>query len=681
MKVLLVGHACSPIHGSEPSFTWNWAWHLSALHDVWALVHPHERKAVEDFLRTHPNPKLRFIWITPSPRWDPWKPTRGERLIRLHYLLWQRAALNRAIELHRHHHFDLVHHVSWGTVSAPPLLWRLSIPFVWGPVGGAQTAPPAFRRYFGQAWRKEALRTLRVRIACRMPSFRKAARKSDLILATNAETLRAFRLAGASELALFLDSGITSRFLPKNHIQRPPKRELTLLWVGRLEPGKALPLALEAVASVRDLPLRLVVAGEGPLRAEWQELAKRLGVANQVQFLGRVSWQEMPQLYREADVFIFTSLRDSFGTQVLEAMAHALPILTLDHQGVGCLVPKDASIKVPVQSPRETVKALGEGIRALAKNPGMRSRMGEAGWEFAKTQSWEQRAERIRTLYTCILTRGSVARAERSRNYDPAATRPDQVIPFRSSRILGVRVDAVQIPEVVERMERWIGERNGCHWTAVTGMHGVTQAQRDPAFRETLNAADLVVPDGMPLVWLSRLRGHRLKRRVYGPELMLAFCEQTARKGYRHFFYGGAPGVPEHLAKRLQVRFPGLQVVGTYSPPFRPLRAEEDEQIVAIIKTADPDVLWVGLSTPKQELWMHEHRDRLNVPVIVGVGAAFDINSGRIRQAPRWMREHGLEWLFRLIQEPRRLWRRYLLRGSQFLFYVTLELLGLKKSH
>ncbi len=246
-------------------------------------------------------------------------------------------------------------------------------------------------------------------------------------------------------------------------------------------------------------------------------------------------------------------------------------------------------------------------------------------------------------------------------------------------RVLGVRLNAVQIPVVVAQMEHWIEERGGGRFVAVTGMHGVTEAHDDPAFKAILNAADLVVPDGMPLVWIGRRQGHALRRRVYGPELMLAFCHATTGRGYSHFFYGGAPGVVEQLAKTLQARFPELSVVGTYSPPFRTLTSEEDEQIVAMIRRAGPDVLWVGLSTPKQERWMYEHRDRLDVPIMVGVGAAFDINSGRVKQAPVWMREHGLEWFFRLVQEPKRLWRRYLIYGSRFVFYVSLELFGLKK--
>jgi N-acetylglucosaminyldiphosphoundecaprenol N-acetyl-beta-D-mannosaminyltransferase len=245
--------------------------------------------------------------------------------------------------------------------------------------------------------------------------------------------------------------------------------------------------------------------------------------------------------------------------------------------------------------------------------------------------------------------------------------------------LLGVRVHMVQIPDVVRQMEHWIQERRGSHFIAFTNIHGMTKAQRDTAFKEILNSADLDAPDGMPLVWMSRIRGYPLQRRVYGPELMLTFCEQTCLKGRRHFFYGGTPGAPEQLADMLRRRCPGLQVAGTHSPPFRPLTGKEDEEVVAIIQRAAPDVLWVGLSNGKQERWIFEHRDRLNVPVMAGVGAAFDLNTGRVRQAPPWMREHGLEWFHRLLQEPRRLWRRYLVCGPQFVWYVSLELLGLKK--
>jgi N-acetylglucosaminyldiphosphoundecaprenol N-acetyl-beta-D-mannosaminyltransferase len=248
-----------------------------------------------------------------------------------------------------------------------------------------------------------------------------------------------------------------------------------------------------------------------------------------------------------------------------------------------------------------------------------------------------------------------------------------------SYEVLGVRVDAVQIPDVVSRMEEWIKRRDACRYIAVTDMHSLMQAQHAESFKRILLDADLVVPDGFPLVWLGRRKGIALRRRVYGPELMERFCEESTAQGYRHFFYGGAQGVAEDLSIRLTARFPALQIAGTYCPPFRPLTQQEDEQVVSMINGVRADVVWVGLGAPKQERWMSEHQRRLNAPVLVGVGAAFDFHTGRIAQAPLWMREHGLEWLFRLSREPGRLWRRYLIYGTQFVALVLLESLGLKK--
>jgi N-acetylglucosaminyldiphosphoundecaprenol N-acetyl-beta-D-mannosaminyltransferase len=245
--------------------------------------------------------------------------------------------------------------------------------------------------------------------------------------------------------------------------------------------------------------------------------------------------------------------------------------------------------------------------------------------------------------------------------------------------VLGVRVDAVQIADVVGRMEEWIERRERGQYIAVTGMHGVMEALHDEEFSGILNGASLVVPDGYPLVVLGRRNGFALARRVYGPELMEAFCEETARRGYRHYFYGGAEGVAEELARRFARRFAGMEIAGTCCPPFRALTADEEREVREKIKASRADVVWVGLGTPKQERWMARQREALGVPVLVGVGAAFDFHTGRVAQAPRWMRENGLEWLFRLASEPRRLWRRYLIDGSEFAWLVLLEQLGLRK--
>jgi N-acetylglucosaminyldiphosphoundecaprenol N-acetyl-beta-D-mannosaminyltransferase len=205
------------------------------------------------------------------------------------------------------------------------------------------------------------------------------------------------------------------------------------------------------------------------------------------------------------------------------------------------------------------------------------------------------------------------------------------------------------------------------------------ESQRDGELRRIHNEAGLVTPDGMPLVWISRLKGHAQVGRVYGPDLMLVFCEASERQGYRHFLYGGGAGVAELLASRLKERFPGLAIVGTLCPPFRALEPDEDDEVVRCINQARPDIVWVGLSTPKQERWMRAHFGRLTAPVLVGVGAAFDFHAGLKRQAPRWIQRSGLEWLFRLAAEPRRLWRRYLYNNPRFVFLVALQLLGLRR--
>jgi N-acetylglucosaminyldiphosphoundecaprenol N-acetyl-beta-D-mannosaminyltransferase len=227
-------------------------------------------------------------------------------------------------------------------------------------------------------------------------------------------------------------------------------------------------------------------------------------------------------------------------------------------------------------------------------------------------------------------------------------------------------------------IEGWLVRREQ-HYVCVTGVHGIMESQRDEALRRIHNRAGLVTPDGMPLVWLARLSGQSHVERVYGPDLMLACCERSVLKGYKHFLYGGGQGVAPRLAQRLCGRFPGLIVSGTYTPPFRPLSDDEDEAIVRAINEVDPDIIWIGLSTPKQERWMYAHLGRLRAPVMIGVGAAFDFHAGLKRQAPRWVQRSGLEWLFRFGAEPRRLWRRYLRNNPAFIWGVLLQTAGITR--
>ena len=236
---------------------------------------------------------------------------------------------------------------------------------------------------------------------------------------------------------------------------------------------------------------------------------------------------------------------------------------------------------------------------------------------------------------------------------------------------MSVGISITSYAELVELCTRWAAERkqeNGCsHYVCVTSVHGIILARKDPNVARWLNAADVATPDGMPVVWAMRSFGRRNQQRVYGPTLMLRICERAASARVRVFLYGGRDETLVQLRSRLLARYPDLQIAGAYAPPFRDLTPTEDEQVQAQIRDLQADIVFVGISTPKQERWMFEHRTAFPGVTLIGVGAAFDFHAGRVRQAPAWMQRNGLEWLFRLIMEPARLWRRYLLTTPQFI--------------
>lgn len=240
------------------------------------------------------------------------------------------------------------------------------------------------------------------------------------------------------------------------------------------------------------------------------------------------------------------------------------------------------------------------------------------------------------------------------------------------SKILETGISATSYEETCRLIAEW-GLAGRRAYVTACNVHSVMEAHKDPSFAQVLNGAAIATPDGMPLVWTLRRRGRKEQKRVYGPDLLLHFAGFAAgRDDLASYFYGGADGVAAELGARLQKRFPGFHVAGAESPPFRELTPGEDAEVVARVNDSGAAVLWVGLGCPKQERWMHAHRESIR-PVMVGVGAAFDFLTGRARQAPRWMMRCGLEWLFRLATEPRRLWRRYLLNNPHFLWHVLLR--------
>jgi glycosyltransferase involved in cell wall biosynthesis len=402
MRILVIGHACSPVRGSEPGITWNHCWYLAqAGHEVWLITHPHYRDEVERSLAENPNPRLHIVWLELPRKLDPWDPKKGERGLKLHYILWQRRAAREARRLCASEKIDIAHHVSWGTIHAPPLLHRLPVPVVWGSLGGGEVIPESFSQY-ASSWMKEKLRRAQIAMLPLRPGFRRMAKAAALSLASNVETQRVLRQGGSCNAQLLIDCGLRDGYAEGASPDRPYNGELKLLWAGRLETRKALPLALEALAQTR-ARATLTIAGVGELREQYEQLSRELGIEAKVRFLGSVPWETMSRLFSESHAFVFTSLRDRFGTVVLEAMAHALPIVTLNHQGVGCFVPADASIKVAVTEPKQVIAELARAFELLESDAQQRLSMGQAALDYARTQSWAERTRKMVQSYDEIL--------------------------------------------------------------------------------------------------------------------------------------------------------------------------------------------------------------------------------------------------------------------------------------
>jgi N-acetylglucosaminyldiphosphoundecaprenol N-acetyl-beta-D-mannosaminyltransferase len=246
------------------------------------------------------------------------------------------------------------------------------------------------------------------------------------------------------------------------------------------------------------------------------------------------------------------------------------------------------------------------------------------------------------------------------------------------ANVLGVSISAISMEDAVRHSDRLLqGGASG--YVCVTGVHGVMEAQSDEGFRSILNSSFLTTPDGMPTVWVGRWQGFNGMTRVSGPEYMVEMCKLSVKRGYKHFLYGGKPGVADDLKKSLTARFPGLQITGTYTPPFRPLTMEEEADLEQQIRESQADILWCGISTPKQERFMAQYCGKLPVKLMVGVGAAFDIHSGRSKDVPDWIKDAGLHWLFRMLRDPKRLAGRYLKNNPRFLCLMGMQLSGVRR--
>ena len=408
-KVLLSAYACIPNQGSEEGTGWTYATTVSQNGlEVHCLTKKDGRAAIEPILADgfFPNLTVHYVLL---PGWVDKFCNSNLIGMYFHYIYWQWSAYRLARKLDQTHHFDLVHHVTYGSIQLGSFMYKLRKPFVFGPVGGGQRAPKAFKRYFGPYWSREWLRDwVGTALQYTNPGFYKSVKSADQVIVTNLDTFAmARRLRPRKPIERIWDAGLAPSFIPPQPIDRQPTKDaaMKLLWVGRMLPRKALELTIQALGQVdRALPITLtIVGGKGEMAEYVPQYLEQYGVGDRVQWAGHVTYQEVKEFYEQSDAFFFTSLRDSCPHQLLEAMAYSLPVITLHLHGQDELVDETTGIRVPVTNEEEVVANLARAIEWMYHHPSERLAMGNAGYDFAKTQLWDTKIRRfIDELYPAI---------------------------------------------------------------------------------------------------------------------------------------------------------------------------------------------------------------------------------------------------------------------------------------
>ncbi|MGB8065440.1 MAG: glycosyltransferase [Candidatus Sulfotelmatobacter sp.] len=415
MRILLSAYACRPHAGSEPGVGWNWATHLAKRGmEVHVLVAKRNQEPVEAGLQGNSLPNLHFTFVA-----VPFGQAKKNEAV--HYALWQIAALKAARELTKKFRFEITHHVTYASIHVPSQLWRLGIPLIFGPVGGGQTTPSSLLPYFGPEKSKERLRSA-LTGALKFSLFhRNSLQQMSWILAANRDTLRLVQGLGCNNASLMCDTAISTDYFAS----KPRKFEnrsvpLRLLWVGRMLTRKALPLALD-VLKAADTNATLTIAGDGMDPAAVHQMIRDRNLQQRVFWKGtRLTYQELRSAYAKHDAMLFTSLRDSFGSQLLEALAMGLPVITVDLQGARDFVPDDASLKVAVGNCQDTVRNFAHAVERYDRlTPQAKSLMSSKALAFAKTLNWTERAEFTEKLYREILSR--IADSQRTSSSNVAA--------------------------------------------------------------------------------------------------------------------------------------------------------------------------------------------------------------------------------------------------------------------
>lgn len=402
MKVLISAYACEPDKGSEPGVGWNWAVQLSRFHETWVITRGNNRDSIENALHRTPNPNLRFVYVD-LPRWlSFWK--KGQKGIYIYYVLWQMWAYRRARRLQIAERFDAVHHVTFGTVWLPTFMTLLNVPFIWGPIGGAEAVPRTLREQMALKWRVyERLRDLIIRWTFSWdPLSRLATKRAGLIIVRTKITRDAFSSEVQKKIRLMIETGVSREFLEEMKTKRPPRIAATVVMVGRLLHLKGFDIGIEAFLKVcDDFPgVRLVVVGSGPEKEHLKALAGARVKEGRVLFTGQLPREEALRTMKDADVFLMPSMKDAGAWVLYEAMASGLPVVCLDYAGPGEIVDDRCAFRIAISDRSTVIRKTAEALSALLSSVSLRNDMGYAGIKRLEDSFlWDKKGEMIRDLY------------------------------------------------------------------------------------------------------------------------------------------------------------------------------------------------------------------------------------------------------------------------------------------
>ena len=402
MRLLISAYSCDPTRGGEPSNGWNQAYYnVIQGNEVWCFTHTQGKAGIEARLAQEPVRDLHIIYVK-LPRWLNTVKAKSPHIgLYFHYLYWQYKAYRAAKKVDQQVDFEMVHHVTYCSLQLGSFLWKLRKPMLFGPVGGGQTAPPAFKKYFGKDWNKEKLRDFIGFLL--LDVFRIATRtlqNANLTLTSNADTRKMAQRYGAQKIATYSEILLPENLYPATLPVRENQPTLKVLWVGRILPRKGLRLALEALAQVDEtIPVHLTIIGDGVLGSSVPLWIEQLGLHKRVSWLGYQPFAHVKEAYATHDVFLFCSLRDTSGAQLAEAAAFGLPIVTLDHQGAAEIVTDETGIKVPVTTPAETTAGISQALARLQTDPTLRKRLGQNAFQYARRFAAAQSVEDINGFY------------------------------------------------------------------------------------------------------------------------------------------------------------------------------------------------------------------------------------------------------------------------------------------